>query len=974
MWSRPPTLVALSLAVCAPVAAADGAESPAFSLGVVQSASEETGKGLVHLRALAPAELCDAEPEAAGVGVRRAFLLSWPPVDREACWIAGLVRLATAWRGHGHAYLVGDPGGPVAEPEIFAYRLKRASITIRAADPTARIVAGPLSGDADWIDRVAGLALTPYVDGVLTADDRADETLASARTLFPGAEAWSIEREAPESGAPPALIRAGRRLRAGADVAVVRAGTPVEVRELAALIASAPAGARPSSALTVRALLGPDPTLELIGDGGTRLLVMPARPESSVLEIGPPPPAAAGVIDPREPKLLPLALREFPSGPPRVRVQAADHPLLVLIDPSDDLNLEQLEVADRRPGLTAEEIVAREREVRARQDLALDNFLADARVAYHFTIANLGESVDVVTENEAFGRGESIEYRQTALYVNGSRWKGEPPAFPFIAPEKVKQVPLALSLHEGYRYRLQGEEKQNGRPCYRIAFEPGEGAEAAFRGTVWIDRETFFRVRMDLIRLEPTQPVTSDVLSQWYEPVEADGVVFRLITRMEGQMVFSALGHNAIVDRRVDFRSFRINGETFAVERATALASDDPMYRDSLGEGLVALIPDPDGGGRTVASATTKANTLLLMGWNGSVDGDLGLPFAGINWFDLDWRGKGIQLDLAWAGPFAALSATWPRSTSGWEPSIQTWLTAIEDRDRYVDEDGRARDEDGRPDEDLERLDERIQGFVRRPLGPYFTFSLEPSVAYFRASRRSSRTRDDYVLPPDTMLLGSAMRFDYLRGGYHVSLWAEGEHRLRWGPFGLPEDLAGPREFHDTPLRWGLRLDKNFHGRGLDRLGLDVDLFGGTNLDRFSAFQRLSFADVNLRGYDGAGLRFHRGATIDVRYAWRMGGNVRWELGLGGAIFRNPDDYDDVWHDLYGAGFGVTFPGPWSTLFRVRASYGIDSSLPVEGSKGSARVTVFKTFDGWWPWDRKRKAEKTDVRDEPPPEPILPRR
>jgi len=955
------------LAACMPAAAADADVRQGFSLGVLEPAAPD-GDGLIRLHVLSQEQICDENPEAPPERGQQAFLLPWPPEDQEACWIAGLVRLASAVRGRGSAYLVGHPRDPVPAPELFAYRLKRASITIRAADPSARIVTGPLGDDAGWIERVSGLALGPYLDGVLDAGDRLDRSLPASRSLFPGAEVWSLEPERPAAGGPPALVRAARLLGAGTDVAVVHAPAPADTRELAGLLASAPAGARASFSATVHATLGPDPELELIGDDGTRLLVMRSRPTLSVLEIGTPPPESVAAVDPDTGEHSTLSMRRPAAGPPTVRVRPSERPLLVIIEPARDLNLEQLEVSDLRPGLTADEIVAREREVRARQDLALDHFQADARVAYHFTIGNIGESVDVVTQNDAFGRGESVEYRQTALYINGSRWKGKPPAFPFIAPEKVKQVPLALTLHEGYRYVLEGEEEQNGRPCYRISFEPGPQAEASFRGTVWIDRETFFRVRMDLIRIEPAQPVTSDVLTQWYEPVETDAGVFRLITRMEGQMVFSALGHNAIVDRKVVFRDFRVNGSDFADERAAALASDDPMYRDSLGEGLVALVPDAEGGGRTAASATTKANTLLLMGWSGSVNGDFGLPLAGINWFDLDWRGKGIQMDLAWAGPFAALSVTWPRASSGWEPSLQVWLTAIPERDRWVEEDGRD------SDQDLERLDERVQGFVRRRLGPYFTLSLEPSFAYFHPSPRGPRTRDDYVLPPDTVVLGSALRLDFLRRGYHLSLWTEGEHRLDWGPFGLPEDLIDPPELQDTPLRWGLSFNKNFHGRRLDRLGFDADLYDGTNLDRFSAFQRLDWAPVDMRGYDGAGLRFHRGATGDVRYAWRMGGNVRWELAVGGAVFRNPVDYGDVWHNLYGVGFGVTFPGPWSTLFRARVSYGLHASLPVEGSDGSARLTVFKSFDGWWPWDRKKTAKKTGGEQEPPREPILPRR
>ncbi len=944
------------------VAAPFTRDAPGVSVGIITDGwFSDPGDGgqpeLTHLAVLTPADLCDpatAFPGAAD-GRRRAYLLPWPEQDDETCWIAGLVRLAGSASGAGHAYLIGDPAASASDPEAFAFLLKRSAVTIRAADPSAVIVAGPLAEEGAWSARVAGLAIKPYLDAVSTSDGRIQSALEVTAGLFPGTPVWSVERTTPGAADPPALIRAARALAAGAEVSFVHGKDAVDARALAGLAASAPANARPSFSPTVRAVSGSGPVLELIGNVGERLLVMPASSRVSSLRIGTPPPGSVESIDPVGGARRSLRLRT-PGGIPTVSVAAAEAPVLLAIYPAADLNLEELEIANPRPGLTAEEIIALEREVRARQELALQHFTAEARVAYHFTIANLGESVDVVTRNDAFGRGEAVEYRQTAMFINGSRWRGDPPAFPFIAPEKVKQVPLALSLREGYDYRLEGEETVNGRPCYRISFAPGGEAEGAFRGTVWIDRETFFRVRMDLVRLAPTQPVTSDVLTQWYEPVETEQGTFRLITRMEGQMVFSALGTNAVVDRKVDFEGFRFNESSFEKERNEALASKDPMYRDSLEGGLVALVPGEDGS-RFEMSATTKSNTLLLMGWNGSLDGEFSIPLAGINWFDLDWRGRGIQMDVAWAGPFLASSITWPRLGSGWEPSLQGWLTAIPEADRYVDENG------NKDDEDLERLDERIQGFMRHGLGPYFTFSFEPSLAFLRVSRRDNRTREDYVLPPETAIVGAAVRFDFLRRGYHLSLWADAEHRLDWGPFGLPEDITPESEFLDTPMRWGLRFNKNWHSRRMDRFGIDVDLYDGRDLDRFSAFQRLDFSPIDLRGYDGTGIRFHRGVTGSLRYAWRMIGNLRWEVIVGGGVFRNPVDFDDVWHNAYGVGYGVSFPGPWGTLFRIRGSYGIDSSLPVGGAEGSTRVAVFKTFDGWWPWDRRNKKKASSPTD-----------
>jgi hypothetical protein len=528
-----------------------------------------------------------------------------------------------------------------------------------------------------------------------------------------------------------------------------------------------------------------------------------------------------------------------------------------------------------------------------------------------------------------------------------------------VAPEKVKEVPLEVSLAEGYRYTLEGTEDQRGVSCYRIAFEPGEGQDAAFRGRVWIDRERFLRVRMDLVRLRPSPPVTSDVLTQWFEPVDTEEGTFVLMTRADGQMIFSALGRNAILEREVRFRDFRVNRPTFDEERRAALASADPMYRDSLEGGLETLVPDGDGQ-RTSRSATTKSNTLVAGGWGGSLDGDVGTPFVGANWFDLDFRGSGTQLDLAWAGPFVGLSVTWPEILrSRWESTLESRTLLLARREKFTDaEEGR------RSSQDLEQLDETVVLSFRRTLSPAVTLGLEPGITWSDWDFREGRTDPDYVLPTTTFIPSLGLRLDVDRKGYLFAFSVQGEHRLDWGPFG-PAPVPDPDDpgklieaesllnVRDTAVRYRMQFTKNVSFRGLDRFSASLDLMDGQDLDRFSSFRLRGFQNVNIKGYNSTGLRFHRGATSELEYAFRLG-RVRVDTSVGGGYFENIEDLGDRWHWAYGAGVGVTFSGPAGTLFRVRTIYGIDSSLPLEGSQGSVRLTVFKTFHGWWPRGRKR--------------------
>jgi hypothetical protein len=42
----------------------------------------------------------------------------------------------------------------------------------------------------------------------------------------------------------------------------------------------------------------------------------------------------------------------------------------------------------------------------------------------------------------------------------------------------------------------------------------------------------------------------------------------------------------------------------------------------------------------------------------------------------------------------------------------------------------------------------------------------------------------------------------------------------------------------------------------------------------------------------------------------------------------------------------------------VRTNYGLDSSLPIDGSVGALRLQMIKTFPGWWPLGGKGKTAK----------------
>jgi hypothetical protein len=94
---------------------------------------------------------------------------------------------------------------------------------------------------------------------------------------------------------------------------------------------------------------------------------------------------------------------------------------------------------------------------------------------------------------------DGIEWEELSFSVNGSKWGADRPPFPLLQPEKVLSLPLQLRFDNDYRYQLEGTDRVGEYDCYVISFEPSRSASAAqslYRGTLWIDRKTFARVKV----------------------------------------------------------------------------------------------------------------------------------------------------------------------------------------------------------------------------------------------------------------------------------------------------------------------------------------------------------------------------------------------------------------------------------------------------------------------------------------------
>src|SRR6185503_16973505 len=97
-------------------------------------------------------------------------------------------------------------------------------------------------------------------------------------------------------------------------------------------------------------------------------------------------------------------------------------------------------------------------------------------------------------------------------FFNGVKWKGKKiPELPLLQPEKVSELPLALTFNDAYRYTLRGEETVNGVRCYALDFEPKEtvSVKALYAGRVFIATSDFAFIRTETRQLNLSGEVQS---------------------------------------------------------------------------------------------------------------------------------------------------------------------------------------------------------------------------------------------------------------------------------------------------------------------------------------------------------------------------------------------------------------------------------------------------------------------------------
>ncbi|MFQ5766977.1 MAG: hypothetical protein ACE5ID_03215 [Acidobacteriota bacterium] len=928
--------------------------------------------------------------QLAGRTLAPVLVLEPPPPD--ATWTGDLDFDVNLWLGCLDTVLAGlhlaapliqiiDHASARFSPRQHAFLLKRVSLLVRALFPDAVLSTGVLA-HAERLQDLAADGVAPYLDALcLEGGEKMEERLTAARHAFPSLRLWDCN-----AGGRDYLKEAGRAFSRSISMVLARPGTAPKASVLAAWRRFlGPEMAVVSSPFRRVRAQGPhgkplpaDDLMEVKNiQHQTHYVVL-----FSPLEAGPvtlivqgPPVGIAWRVDPEtgEETISGTGAAMPPaSGPGRgneapsplaleshVRLAPAPPPLLVRLGRRGGLTAPAVsEVVRGKRGLTVEEIVARHRQFQARQDRAIQSVVAEARINYHFSLANLNQTFDVTTVNRFMDDGTTTLYEERELYLNGSLWKGKkPPDLPFVLPERVTEVPLDLLMDRRYRFRLLGREQVGTREAYVVAFDPISSTEGAYRGKVWVDTELFSKLKMEAVELHPKIPVISNKILQTFSPVEQGGHTWWLNTRVEGQMVFTALGRNVVLERRLDYSGFRINPEDLDQQVDRAYASSNQVL-EATDQGFKRLrkVENRDGAVTIQESSVTSSGvSRLLVGRMSMGNGfNPGLPVAGVNYFNFDYKGTGSQVDLVWAGPFVDLFWSDP-SFMGSKTilSLEARVNPISSTNKRDDVTDAIQDDV--KGERVKIATQTLSGIVGYPISTNHKLEIQVDIN-FKDFRGDDETAPTFTVPSDTMDRSLTLRWVYNRAGFRVNGTVQGGTRTNWRFWGRPDgsDFSpSDRQY----LKSALVFNKNFFPRGLDRFGFRLSLFDGSSLDRFSMFNFSGFGPGNITGFGGSELRAERGGVLDLNYSVSLRGRTRLDFNVNHGRFRNGDDFGPHFEHATGGRVALNFSGPWNSFLRVSLGSALESSVDDLDQNSSLRVTLFRTFDRWF-WQGRRKAQE----------------
>ena len=632
------------------------------------------------------------------------------------------------------------------------------------------------------------------------------------------------------------------------------------------------------------------------------------------------------------------AKRDFVLGGAKtLELDLARGPLAVVLEPARRPDSRTAVDVGAERGLTADEIVARERAWDAGQREKSQTFIAEMDASLRFRVAEVNETFDLTIRGPFFfERGKAADWAWKDFYLNGVKWKGKTlPKIPILQPEKVTTLPLDIRLSEDYRYVLVGTSEVSGRRAYQIDFTPREavGDRPVYRGTVWIDAGTFALLRRDSVQLNLKGETLSNVQTEIYRPVPGRTDVF-LPLEIRGQQVFSTAGRTTAIERNVKMTSVQVDPTDFAARRTEAHASELQMIRDTE-RGMRYLVPDPTAPGtRVVEEKISKKSTFGLAGAFYDDALDYPIPLLGIQHFNFDLWGRGKQLSVFFGGALLTANYTDP-SLGGGRFDLGADLFAV----AFPFSEGAYREGEEVTEEKIKHLPAVVQVNVGRPIGPY----LKTSLGIFTRWDNYQRDPDTgplFVTPVDTFTDGAELRLVGNYKGFNATAIGGYYKRRKWEPWGDPATSEFEEEQSDY-VKYQLSLSKDHYFAGFRKLHVGLIYLDGVDLDRFSKYEFGAFSGAPLHGFKSGSVKTESALVASVSYGLNIQDIIRFEAIFDQAIANDPrSGYDNTY--FAGAGLLGSLNGPWeNSLLRFEVGVPVVS----HGIKGFvANVILLKLF------------------------------
>ena len=827
-----------------------------------------------------------------------------------------------------------------SQPErVAAFATQVAATEVRARRPGVRVaVGGAAMNDVARRRGIYSKDLVPYVDLLALPEGRADGAAEWLDQIDRGARLVLVSPGPLPAGPDPAGTVVEGVLQELGTAVVSHAWrssdvTPETLRALASLSGIAGheiSALDPESVGLSLNIAAEDVTTSLrhrvLFDTETfsTLLVYWGSPSAEPLAISlrVPIEGTPGVLDllTGERSLAGGYKRETATEQTHATAPLTGRPMLVNFNEGATAIAEGTSVSAERP-LTVGEIISRHQQQQLSQDRLVRHYMADARMRQFFKPTLTDPGYDFVTENRYFVAGDGVEWEQRLFAVNNRTFEDHPPV-PLLQPEKVLSLPLQLRFDEGYTYELAGTARVDGFECYEVRFEPARKDPSLYRGTVWIDRRTFARVRVHAVQGGLAGMVVSNEETLRYAPVVtiANQPVF-LFTGLTGRQIVLMAGRNMLVEKSVTFSDFRVNDESFEEARASARESNRVMFKETPA-GLRYYVKRD--GVRVVSDRQTEGVKAMAIGTVVDPSYAFPLPIFGINFVDFSFGNPDTQLAMLFAGVLAAGNIQRPQlGSTPIDASLDFFAIAAPSSDRLYLAEG-------------EREAERVLTWPMSTglnLGWQASPFLKVVLQYqfrFDAYVRDTTTSEAFQVPSSTITNGIGGAFEYSRGGYTVSLNAARFARANWKPWGNPDSAEGLQQTPRGYTKFTASVTREFFIDAFQKVNVNGAWFGGRDLDRFVKYQFGMFDATRIHGVP-ASLRFGELAMARGSYSINIFDQYRLDLFLDHAWGRTDEGSD--WQRIPGVGAAFNLPGPWNTI--VRADVG-KSWLPARyGGLGS---------------------------------------